>query len=328
MNHFWRTAVCVLALSTALAPALSEAKRLGSGGSSGMQRSVPTKSTPAQNTPAQTPQTPQPTGAPAAPVAGAAATGAAAAAGKRSWMGPIAGLAAGLGIAALMSHLGLGEAFGNFLMIALLVMAALVAFAWFKRRSNGAGQRPALAGAAAGTGASGMFGTSNAQPEAALQRSAHSVSWPGAGSVGASGSAAASFGQAGSATAATSLPADFDRAGFERIARMIFIRMQAANDRGDLNDLREFTTPELFASVRTDLQDRGSKTPETDVVEVRAEIIDFDREAQRDVVSVRYTGLIREETGEQATPFDEIWHLVQPSDRSRNWAIAGIQQAG
>lgn len=311
MNRFWRTAVCVLALSTALAPALSEAKRLGSGGSSGLQRSLPSKSTPAQNTPAQAPQQ----AAPAAPMAGAAATGAAAAAGKRSWMGPLAGLAAGLGIAALMSHLGLGEALADMVLIALVVVAALAAFAWFKRRSAGTGQRPVLAGA----------GASSQNPT--LQRTAHQVSWPGSSGAGASGSAAESFSTAGPASAAIPFPADFDRAGFERIARMVFIRMQAANDRADLNDLREFTTPEMFASLRTDLQDRGSRPQETDVVEVRAEIIDFDREAQRDVVSVRYTGLIREEAGAQAAPFDEVWHLVQPRDRSRNWAIAGIQQA-
>jgi predicted lipid-binding transport protein (Tim44 family) len=313
MTRFWRTAVCVLALSTALAPALSEAKRLGGGGSSGMQRSLPSKSTPAQNAPAQTPQQ----AAPTAPMAGAAATGAAAA-GKRSWMGPLAGLAAGLGIAALMSHFGMGEAFGNFLMVALLVMAALAAFAWFKRRSAGGSQRPAMAGTGIGTGR----GAGTASSDNTLQRTAHQVSWPG--NVGGAGtSTTASF-----APAAPTIPADFDRPGFERIARMVFIRMQAANDRADLNDLREFTTPEMFASLRTDLQDRGSRAQETDVVEVRAEIIDFDREAQRDVVSVRYTGLIREEASAQAAPFDEVWHLVQPSDRSRNWAIAGIQQAG
>ncbi|MEY4907684.1 MAG: hypothetical protein RL260_1402 [Pseudomonadota bacterium] len=302
MNRFWRTAVCVLALCTALAPALSEAKRLGGGGSSGMQRSLPAKSTPTQNAPAQAPQQ----AAPTAPLAGAAATGVAAAK-KRSWMGPLAGLAAGLGIAALMSHFGMGEAFGNMLMVALLVMAAFAAFAWFKRRSAVGGQRPAMAGAAP------------LAPDTPTQRSAHSVSWPGG--------AAAGLATADAAPAAVSLPADFDRPGFERIARMVFIRMQAANDRSDLNDLREFTTTEMFASLRTDLQDRGSRTQETDVVEVRAEILDFDRETQRDLVSVRYTGLIREEAGAQAAPFDEVWHLVQPSDRSRNWAIAGIQQA-
>ena len=46
------------------------------------------------------------------------------------------------------------------------------------------------------------------------------------------------------------------------------------------------------------------------------------------MVSVRYTGLVREEAGASAAPFDEVWHLVQPNDRSRAWAIAGIQQAG
>lgn len=316
MNRFWRTAVCVLALSTALAPALSEAKRLGGGGSSGLQRSLPSRSTPPQNTPAQAPQPATPT----APMAGAAAAGTAAAAGKRSWMGPLAGLAAGLGIAALMSHFGLGEAFSNMMLIALLVMAAMAAFMWFKRRSTAGNQRPAMASAGANAGAQAT--------DPSQQRSAHSVSWPTGAAAGAPGSAAASFSPANASTTALNLPADFDRSGFERIARMIFIRMQAANDRSDLNDLREFTTPEMFASIRLELQDRGSKPQETDVVEVRAEVLDFDREAQRDVVSVRYTGLIREETGAQAAPFDEVWHLVQPRDSSRNWAIAGIQQAG
>ena len=197
MNRFWRTAVCVLALCTALAPALSEAKRLGGGGSSGMQRSLPSKSTSAQNAPAQAPQQ----AAPTAPMAGAAATGVAAAK-KRSWMGPLAGLAAGLGIAALMSHFGMGEAFGNILMVALLVMAALAAFAWFKRRSVGGDQRPALASAGAGPAPLSM--------DSPAQRSAHSVSWPG--------SAAASFSAPDAAPALVSLPADFDRPGFERIA--------------------------------------------------------------------------------------------------------------
>ena len=66
-------------------------------------------------------------------------------------MGPIAGLAAGLGIAALMSHLGLGEAFGNFLMLALLAVAAIFLVRFVMRRM-GAGtpaRGPALAGAGA-----------------------------------------------------------------------------------------------------------------------------------------------------------------------------------
>ena len=59
-----------------------------------------------------------------------------------------------------------------------------------------------------------------------------------------------------------------------------------------------------------------------------AEAIDFARESDRDIVSVRYSGLIREEAGRDATAFDEIWHLVREHARSDgSWLIAGIQQS-
>ena len=115
------------------------------------------------------------------------------------------------------------------------------------------------------------------------------------------------------------------RAGFERIAKMIFIRLQAANDVGDLNDLRAFTTPEMFAVVKLDLQERGGKAQQTDVVRVDAEVLDVAREAERQVVSVRFHGLIQDDGASAAEAFDEVWHLVKPSDGSREWAIAGIQ---
>ena len=106
---------------------------------------------------------------------------------------------------------------------------------------------------------------------------------------------------------------------------MIFIRLQAANDVGDLNDLRAFTTPEMFASIKLDLQDRGNATQRTDVVRVDAEVLDLAREAERQIVSVRFHGLINEDSAPVAVPFDEVWHLVKPADGSREWAIAGIQ---
>ncbi|MEP7100706.1 MAG: Tim44-like domain-containing protein, partial [Burkholderiales bacterium] len=110
-------------------------------------------------------------------------------------------------------------------------------------------------------------------------------------------------------------------------AKMIFIRMQAANDTADLNDLRAFTTPEMFAAARLDLQERGSSAQTTDVVRIDAEVLDVASEAERQIVSVRFHGLIREEKDGAAAPFDEVWHLVRPADGSREWAIAGIQQA-
>ncbi|MFP5399929.1 MAG: Tim44 domain-containing protein [Gammaproteobacteria bacterium] len=285
----WLVAVVVAALGAAFLPFDAEARRFGGGKSTGFQRDTPTR-------PAEAPVQRQATPAAAAPNAGAAA-----ASSRPSWLAPVAGLAAGLGLAALASHLGFGEELASFMLIALLVVAAIVVVRLLARRASGPGmQRMATAGAGAGT----------ATP-----------AWPPAGAAAGHAGAAAS-----AAAPAPALPADFDRTGFERVAKAIFIRMQAAHDAADLDDLRQFTTPELFAEVRLDLQERGAAPNHTDVVQVDAEVLDVTQDGSRQIVSVRYHGLIREEQGAAAHDFDEVWHLVKPHDDSRGWAIAGIQQ--
>lgn len=298
----WLTAALIAGLAASFVPIDAEARRLGGGRDSGMQRDVPTQRDAARQA---TPATP-------------AAAGAAGAASRPAWMAPVAGLAAGLGLVALASFLGFGEELANFLLLALLAMAAFVVIALLMRRF--AGQRaPNLAGAGAGAGPGGMFRTSTPNPAPA---------WGGSGGAAARMPGAAADPvlplTAAQPAAIGSVPADFDSAGFERIAKMIFIRMQAAYDAADLADLRQFTTPELFASIRLDLQERGSAANHTDVVRVDAQVLDVVNEAQRQVVSVRFHGLIREEEGADAQAFDEVWHLVKADDA--NWAIAGIQQ--
>jgi predicted lipid-binding transport protein (Tim44 family) len=125
---------------------------------------------------------------------------------------------------------------------------------------------------------------------------------------------------------ANSLPADFDAAAFERLAKLIFLRMQAANDAGNLDDLRQFSTPEMFAEFRLELQDRKGAAQRTDVVQLDAQVVDHAEERDQYIVSVRFHGLIREEAENAAAAFDEVWHLVKPTDGSREWAIAGIAQ--
>lgn len=129
------------------------------------------------------------------------------------------------------------------------------------------------------------------------------------------------------AAAGPRLPEGFDLPAFERVAKLIFIRLQAANDKADLDDLRQFTTPELFASIRLDLQERHGAEQHTDVERVEASVIDYALEGGRQIVSVRFQGLVREQAGAAAEPIDEVWHLVKPEGDTGSWAIAGIQQA-
>ncbi len=123
------------------------------------------------------------------------------------------------------------------------------------------------------------------------------------------------------------VPAGFDAAGFERVVKLIFIRMQAAHDKADLSDLRQFTTPEMFAEVKLELQSRGATTQQTDVVKIEAQVLDVAQEVERQIVSVRFHGLIREDLDGAANDFDEVWHLVKPaSSDQQHWLIAGIEQ--
>ncbi|MEQ1517579.1 MAG: Tim44-like domain-containing protein, partial [Usitatibacteraceae bacterium] len=126
---------------------------------------------------------------------------------------------------------------------------------------------------------------------------------------------------------ASRIPADFDIAGFERQARFAFIRLQAANDAKDLNDIRDFTTPEMYAELSLQIQERGDAPQKTEIVSLNVNVLEVTTENQRAVASVRYTGEIREEVGGPAEKFDEIWHVSKRLDDAKStWLLAGIQQ--
>lgn len=299
----------VLALGLTLATVDAEAaKRLGGGSSYGMQKKMSPPAKESAVAPAKTPT--------AAPAAAPSAAAVPAAQPKRSWMGPIAGLAAGLGLAALASHLGFGEGLATALMIGLLVMAAIAVVGLIMRR-RASPQQPALAGA-------------GRMPYTPVDAAPGGSAWP------TRDTAAPHPVDAGSATdltpsdiaptaSARRLPSDFDVASFERQAKVNFIRLQATNDAGNLDDLREFTTPEMFEKLKADILGRHGEPQQTDVLDVQAEVLEVDDEPSRYVVSVLYRGLIREEKDASAESINEVWHLEKPRHGNSGWLLAGIQ---
>jgi len=230
-----------------------------------------------------------------------AAAGQPAAQPKRSWMGPLAGLAAGLGLAALASHFGFGEELASFMMMALLAMVVIGVIGYFMRKKAAAQGNQGMQYAGAGA----PFGGNAPQREF----------------TPAGGAAAAPV-----ANSAGNIPADFDVDGFVRNAKVNFIRLQAANDAGNLDDIREFTSPEMFAEIKMGIDERKGAKQTTDVAQLNAEVLDVAEEAGRYIVSVHFNGLIREEDGAAAQPFAEVWHMAKPRDGSRGWVLAGIQQ--
>jgi predicted lipid-binding transport protein (Tim44 family) len=274
-----------LAVGLTMAVGNAEAARVGGGKSFGMQRQMAPVSKPAATAPSAT--------APAAAKAPGAATPATQP--KRSWMGPLAGLAAGLGLAALASHFGFGEELANMMMFALIAFAVIAVVGYFLRK-RAAGQQATMAGAGAPYNAPASMYQAN------------------------------DLGGSSSASQTSNIPANFDTEGFIRNAKVGFIRLQAAHDAGDLADIREFTSPEMFAEIRMDLDQRNGAPQKTDIVSLNAEILEVAEEAQRYVVSVRFTGMVREEANAAPVAIDEMWHLTKPVTGQGGWVLAGIQQ--
>jgi predicted lipid-binding transport protein (Tim44 family) len=262
------------------------AKRLGGGKSVGSQRSV--------DTPKQSP-----TVAPAQQAAPGAAAGAAAAAkpGMGRWLAPLAGLAAGLGLAALF-----GDELAPF-MGALLVGLLIAAAVFFLMRVLGRRQQPQSGQLQyAGLGRETVSAPPPSQPVPA-----------------------GSF-QPQPASVSARVPAGFDAAGFVKQAKKSFLDLQAANDAGDVSAIRDFTTDAMFDLLKTDIEARGPSAQRTDVMTLNADLLEVVTEGSMHWASVRFSGMIREEQTDAAQQFEEVWNLQKPADGSAGWMLAGIQQ--
>jgi len=270
MKRFFLLLTVFLTCLTFIA-APAEAKRFGGGSSIGKQRSISPQQS-QQAAPPASPGAPQP----AAP-------------GGNRWLGPLAGLAAGIGLAALFSHLGMSDDMGMLLTLMLGAMLLMFMISLFRRKAESATQY-------AGAGAPYYGHEPMRQPTS------------------------------GGAVPGNNIPADFPVDAFLRSAKTSFIRLQAANDRKDLDDIREYTTPEMFAEISMQIRERDNAPQRTDVLALNAELLEVANDGDYAIASVRMTGQLRENEGANEN-FDEVWHVQKNlRDDKAVWLLAGIQQ--
>jgi predicted lipid-binding transport protein (Tim44 family) len=281
MRQFFSVITALVGLSLIAVDA--EAGRLGGGRSIGTQRSI-TQQQATPKAPAQPQQQQQAAGAPAQQPSGAS-----------RWLGPLAGLALGAGLASLFLHNGFAGALAGILMILAIVMVAMYVMRLLRGKTTGGPIQYAGAGAQGGT------------------RPAFTPMFGG----GAPGSVAATT---------SGWPAGFDASEFARHAKLNFVRLQAAHDDKDLAAMRDFMTPGMYKEIEADVRAAGATPQKTDVVTLNAEVLDVATENGIYIVSVRFSGLIREAADQEPQQFTEIWHLEKPVNGSSGWLIAGIQQ--
>lgn len=276
-------------LSFGLAAYDAEARRFGGGQSIGKQREAMSQQ--AAPKPGQPP---------------AAAPGQAAAGGSK-WMGPLAGLAAG----GLLAALFMGGAFEGINMMDVLMLAALMAAIFFVVRMlrRPRQEQPARPMQFSGAGPAGNHGIPPVPAAAAAPQNTENVK------------------AVSSPDNRANIPADFKVEPFLRNAKTSFIRLQAANDAKDTSDIREYTTPEMFAEISMQISERGSEPQKTEVMAINADLLEVVTENDLAIASVRFNGQLREAPDALPETFDEIWHVQKNlKDPESVWLLAGIQQ--
>lgn len=314
MKTFLIALLAAASMTVTLLPETAEAKRFGGGKSFGKQYSMPQQNAAPrqanQNTSQARPQ--------------AAAGQRAAGSGASRWLGPLAGLAAG----GLLASLFFGDAFSglqvmDFLMIAVLIFGGLMLFRLL--RQKGARPAPAVAGmpGAARTTERDFGGASGGM--AGGGESPRQPTGPSLGGLG--GQRDGQHAAQAPETLREQMPQWFDAEGFVEGAKTHFIRLQAAWDAADFRDIREYTTPQLFAEIKREREALGDAPNYTEVVRLDAELLSVRRDLDQVVVSLRFTGLIRESENAPADPLDEIWHVSHDwATAEGDWLISGIQQ--
>lgn len=224
----------------------------------------------------------------------------------------LGGALLGLGLGSLLSYAGFGglaggagSGLGSLLMLGLLIAAGVFLFRMLRRSNNNGGMQrgmePAFAGPATPEIGSRLEPVEPVRFQSASANAGQALPW--------------------------GVPADFDTAGFLRHAKTCFIRLQAAWDKADINDLREFTSSEMFAEFRMQLQERGASPNHTDVVSIDAELLGIETVGNDYLASVRFSGMIKEDEHAPAAPFTEVWNFAKPVSGG-GWVLAGIQQIG
>ena len=303
-----------MALSFSFASTNADAARLGGGKSVGKQSSNVTQR---EAVKPATPATP-PAAAPAA-------------APKKPWGAMLGGLAAGLGLAWLASSLGLGGAFSQIIMFALLALVVMVVGGFLYRKFKGGGTEPAKSPFAF-QGAGGATTPRNYSPEnvgndaSARPWERNSMAFDAKSPQPATGSMIGS-GLAGSQN--WGVPDGFDADGFLKACKANFLTLQDAWDKSDINNLRVMMTDDMLGEIKTQLAERESHTGagvnKTDVQMLDAKLLGIEEMSDKYMASVEFSGMIREDMSAGASPFREVWNMTKPKSGAGGWLVAGVQ---
>ena len=127
-------------------------------------------------------------------------------------------------------------------------------------------------------------------------------------------------------TLVKTLLADFDRAGFVAGALDHYRQVQQAWNNGDMETIREYVDPALFEQLAAQRASMNDAPPQTEVLDLEAEIVRANQEGHIRQISVLFRGRTRDLGDFSEDGIFDAWHLERDmSVDNAPWLIVGIE---
>lgn len=238
---------------------------------------------------------------------------------RKGLFGGMGGMFGGLLAGTLLGSLLFGGGFGGigFLDIILLVLAFFFLRKMFRSRRMESQQT-----AYQGGGHANYNQQQYTPPDdnySTMQRESHDA-WSNLRSTPAGG------GHAQNVQPEVTTPAGFDSDEFLEGAKIVFNRLQESWDKRDLDDIKQFTTPEVFESIKQQAKDDPVPS-RTEILMSNARLLEVKEEADGILATVYFDVLMREDQSAQhPEQVREVWHFLKNQKDDSMWMLDGIQQ--
>ena len=221
---------------------------------------------------------------------------------RGGFMGPIAGLAAGLGLAALASYMGIGEELMSFL---LILLAGIAIFFIVRLVLRNMQSQPSLVGAPSSFNRSNIESSTPKKPVMGSTSSYQN-------------------------TQKETISQD-EIESFLENSKKQFIEIQKIWDSRNIDNLKSFCTDDLILDLSRQINERTNLSEKTSITELNASWQGmntyFSKDGHEvDEVYVLFSGMVRENDNSASKEFSEIWTLQRLKSTNDGWLIAGITQ--
>ncbi len=122
----------------------------------------------------------------------------------------------------------------------------------------------------------------------------------------------------------TKMPDGVEAVYFLRQVKGMFLHIQSMNNRDNLAEVEKYMTSQLYQELKDSIANNGAVA---DFTNLDCQLLDSAVEGNNQLVaSVKFFGLVSDEPNQAPQPFSEIWNFVKSDLTYGKWLVAGIQQ--